>query len=106
MKLLLDENAPRDILVYLSGHNIPIRHILNTNYFGSNDEVIFKHALHEKMTIITYDNDFLTDKFLNQSHYGIIFLRTREKDFKSIARLILSELKNHSSLKDKVIIIE
>ena len=98
MRLLLDENIPKDVFVHLAGNNIRITHILNTKYCGSGDELIFRYSLREKMTIVTYDKDFLDDKFMSQSHYGIIFLRARTKDFEAIAGSILSVMKSHKSL--------
>ena len=106
MRLLLDENIPRDVFTQLIGNNISVKHLLSTIYIGSSDELIFKYALRKKMTIVTYDKDFLDDKFMSQSHYGIIFLRARSKDFEAIAGSILSVMKSHKSLKDKVIIID
>ncbi|MBI3500780.1 MAG: DUF5615 family PIN-like protein [Bacteroidetes bacterium] len=106
MRLLLDENIPHDIFIHLSGNNIPVRHIIKTKYAGSGDELIFNYSLRAKMTIVTYDKDFLDDRFINQTHYGIIFLQARTKDFKSIANTILAEVKRHRSLKNKVVIID
>lgn len=107
MKLLLDENIPLDILARLAGHKISVRHILLLpKLSASNDEVVFSYAFKNRLTIITYDNDFLNDHFLNQPHYGIIFIRTRNKNFNILSNSIWGIVRQFKSLKNKIIIID
>jgi len=105
MKLLLDENIPFGIAGRLSQHDIKVRHVLQTHLSGAADETIFEFACANKMTIVTFDKDFLGDKFFQQSHYGIIFLQPAGKDLDKLSGSILKVFKTYSSLKNKTVVV-
>ena len=105
MKLLLDENIPFTILRHLSLKKIKVKHLLQTHLRGAGDELIFEFAAANKMTIVTFDKDFLEDKFFHQLHYGIIFIRPGDKDINKMAGDIISILKTHRTLKSKTVML-
>ncbi|MBI2966205.1 MAG: DUF5615 family PIN-like protein [Bacteroidetes bacterium] len=106
MKLLLDENVPDDILQILRIKRIPVRHVHNTPVSGSNDEQIFLYAVKRKMTLISFDRDFLDDIYFEKMHYGIIFIVSRNKNLRTIAQSVSKVISENKSLKNRVVIIE
>lgn len=106
MKLLLDENIPLELINLLKGKNLEVKHILYTNLKSASDEAIFKYAVKNKMTIITFDEDFLDDKFFTETHYGIILTKKRSKNLEETASIILNLLKSSKTFKNKIIRIE
>ena len=105
MKLLLDENIPFSVAARVSQHDIKVRHVLQTHLSGATDEAIFEYACANKLTIVTFDKDFLGDKFFHQPHYGIIFLKPSGKNSDKLVDSILKILRTYSSLKDKTVMV-
>ena len=106
MKLLLDENIPLSLASILAQRNFKVLHILDTNLKGASDELIFKFAQKRKFIIVTFDKDFLSDEYFEKNHFGIIFIKSRNKNITKLAEDILDSLKSYRSLKNKIIIIE
>ncbi len=103
MKILLDENVPLDLKDKLKNHEV--NHVVFTALKGSSDETIFNHAKKNRMLIITFDKDFLNEKFYHESHYGIIVVGLRTKNLDLIATRILSIIKSYKNLKNKILYI-
>jgi predicted nuclease of predicted toxin-antitoxin system len=106
MKILLDANIPISLVEYLASFSLKVFHILKSNLKSVSDQTIFQYAQKNKYLIITFDKDFLGDEFLTQKHYGIIYIKSREKDLDKLANKITDILREYKSFKNKVVIIE
>jgi predicted nuclease of predicted toxin-antitoxin system len=106
MKILLDANVPISLVEYLSSFSFKVFHISRSNLKSASDQTIFKYAQKNKYLIITFDKDFLGDEFLTQKHYGIIYIKSREKDLYKLSRKIVVVLQKYKSFKNRMIIIE
>lgn len=106
MKFLLDENVPFELQTQLAKYKISSYHLLGLKLKGLSDEKVFNYAQKRKLTIITFDKDFLSEKFYTQSHYGIIYISLKIKDLDKLAELIFKTVKSYKSFKNKVIIIQ
>ncbi len=106
MKFLLDENIPLELQNHLANYKIASSHLLSLKLQGLSDERIFNYAQKRKLTIITFDKDFLDEKLYNQSHCGIIYISTKTKDLDKLAESIFKIVKSYKSLKNKIIIIQ
>ena len=56
--LLLDENISHRIVISLAAHFSGIRHIKDITTTGVDDNTVWKAALDNKLTIVTFDADY------------------------------------------------
>ncbi len=106
MKFLLDENIPFELQNYLAKYKISSSHLLGLKLKGLSDEEVFDYAQKRKFIIITFDKDFLNEKFYTQSHYGVIYISPKIKDLDKLAEAIFKTIKSYKSFKNKVVIIQ
>lgn len=53
MRLLLDENAPRQWLQLLREHGHDAVHVIDRGLVGASDDVVFEHAQRERRVLLT-----------------------------------------------------
>ena len=77
VKILLDQNVPRQLCDYLRGKRPEwkTRHVGDVGLWGASDSEILEWARRECCVIVTYDEDFAdTRMFPVGSHAGVIRL--------------------------------
>lgn len=63
MKFLADEGFPKPLSVTIRKFGHSVKTIQQINLIGSSDQTVTKVALKEKRVILTFDKDFLKNKF-------------------------------------------
>ncbi|MEK6982851.1 MAG: DUF5615 family PIN-like protein [Candidatus Micrarchaeota archaeon] len=110
MKLFLDENLPRSLVLSLNELGFVVTHASDVGLRGAKDYEIAEYARKQNAILITKDLEF--GSFLiypKTSHHGLIILRFPDY-FKSydIARALTEFLKtfDHNNLIGKLIVLE
>ncbi|MBD3198082.1 MAG: hypothetical protein GF317_23730 [Candidatus Lokiarchaeota archaeon] len=106
MKFKIDENLPFILkkLIEKEG-NFEVDSVYYEGLAGITDIRLLEVCFKEKRILITLDTDFITT---DQSHYGIIILRSR-KQGKNAIRALFTDFLNNFTLeesKKKITIIE
>ncbi|HLX57630.1 MAG TPA: DUF5615 family PIN-like protein [Ktedonobacteraceae bacterium] len=88
---LLDENMPRKILSALRVAGYVATRVYDERLRSQPDVAIFTHARAHKMTIITFDTDYLNQSAFPPPHAGIFVLRffPRNTSVNELASVVL-----------------
>ena len=90
MKIKLDENLPRRVVIELSelGHDVHTAH--DEGLIGHSDSDLWRAAQNEARFLITQDLDFSDlRQFAPGSHYGLMLLRLRSPSRSNLSSRIL-----------------
>jgi predicted nuclease of predicted toxin-antitoxin system len=77
---LLDENMPRKILTSLRRDGFNATRVYDAGLRSQPDTVIFAYARARRMTIITFDTDYLNQTAFPPPHAGILVLCSFPRD--------------------------
>ena len=104
-KLLLDENIGIIVAAALREKGYDVTSILEDTP-GSTDQEVLGLAKKEKRIVVTLDRDFGSLVFRDsERHVGVLFLRLRKENTKTVIRVINSVLSQYGSkLKGKFIV--
>ena len=89
---LLDENIPRKVLSVLRAAGYTVVRAYDVGLRAHSDAVVFAYACSYRMTIITFDTDYLNQTVFPPPHAGILVLRffPRNTSFNALASAVLT----------------
>ena len=90
MRILLDQNIPRNIKVFFK-NNYPEWEVYHTSDLGlseDTDKVIFRKAIEMKAVILTFDEDFSDIRLFTEPGTGIIRLNIWPTTIEEIAQAL------------------
>jgi predicted nuclease of predicted toxin-antitoxin system len=96
---LLDENIPRKIHTSLRMQGYSATRVYDAGLCSQPDTAIFNYARAHRMTIITFDTDYLNQITFPPPHAGILVLRSFPRDT-SVSELASAVLKTVALLAD------
>jgi len=76
MRLLVDENIPRQTVRALREFGHDVRDVRGTGLEGADDRVLWQLAQREERLLITTDRDFAARR--TEPHFGILIVRLRQ----------------------------
>ena len=90
MRFFLDENFPMSATEILETDGHQVFDIRNTEFEGSDDQLIFELAQRKKAIFLTTDKDFFhTIPSLYKTHYGVIVIALRRPNRQKIIKKLL-----------------
>lgn len=107
MKLLIDENIHRKIIIALKEENFSLVSV-QQSYQGINDQEILRLSLNPPQIVITQDSDFGELIYKNNFRaFSVIYLRFIPADLIAIIPVLIDFLKQNSEdrLKGKFIVL-
>ena len=107
MKLLIDENIHRKIIVALREHNFSLVSI-QESFSGIEDTKILELSLNPEQVVITQDSDFGELIYKNNFRtFSVIYLRFTPIELASIISILLDFLKQTTAekLKGKFVVL-
>lgn len=107
MKLLIDENIHRKIIVALREENFSLVSV-QESFSGIDDKEILKLSLNPPQIVITQDSDFGELVYKNNFQaYSIIYLRFNPTEIFPIISILINFLKQHTAedLKGKFVVL-
>lgn len=90
MKLLFDQNISFRITAKLDERFKDSKQVRQVGLEDSEDTLIWKFALQEGFTVVTFDSDFYDISLINGCPPKIIWLRSGNKTTQEIAQIITS----------------
>lgn len=89
---LLDENMPRKVLSTLRAIGYAVTRVRDERLGSEPDTIIFAYARAHRMTIITFDTDYVSRTSFPPPHAGILILRffPRNASVQNIATAVLN----------------
>ena len=89
LKLKIDENLPADCAVLLRNSGFEADTVADKRLAGADDNVIASRSQAEERLLVTLDLDFSNVRaYPPAQHAGIIFLRARRQDKRTVLALI------------------